>query len=72
MTRSLRSRLLAPIGLSLVMGLTAAPALAQNDPAAAPGAEGEGESGRPLDGYLATAAIAGLILFIVAKSARRS
>ena len=28
-------------------------------------------SGRPLDGYLATGALCGLALFIIAKSARR-
>jgi hypothetical protein len=34
-------------------------------------AEGESSSGRPLDGYLGTAVLAGLALFIVGKSARR-
>jgi hypothetical protein len=33
---------------------------------------GGGESkGRPLDGYIATAALCGLVLFVVGKSARR-
>lgn len=60
--------------LALALVLTAAPALAQNPPGqpGEPGAaEGEG-SGRPLDGYLATAALAGAAMFAVGKTARRS
>jgi hypothetical protein len=55
--------------LILVLALTAAPALAQN-PGEPPPAGGEA-SGRPLDGYLATAALAFAALFVVGKSARR-
>jgi hypothetical protein len=44
-------------------------AQAPGEPAPAPG-EGKGE-GRPLDGYLGTAALMLLALFIVGKSARR-
>ena len=39
--------------------------------AAAEGEEPGAGSGRPLDGYIATAAMAFLALFIIAKSARR-
>jgi hypothetical protein len=65
MTRRVRSLLLF-LGLTL----TAAPALAQNPGAPPPG--GEESSGRPLDGYLATGALAFAILFAVGKTARRS
>jgi hypothetical protein len=72
MTRSLRSRLVAPLlaaTLGLTVGLTPTPTFAQNEP---PPAEGEGESsGRPLDGYLATGCLVGLALFLVGKTARR-
>ncbi len=43
--------------------------LAQAPDAAAEG--GDGEKGRPLDGYIGTAILVFLALFIVAKSARR-
>ena len=60
----------------LVFGLTLAgsllaggPALAQPDaPGPAPGEESEG---RVVDGYFAAGLLAGMILFAVAKSARR-
>jgi hypothetical protein len=82
MTRSLRTRLIAPLlsatlGLTVtvclpvtvIVGLTATPAFAQNEPAPA---EGEGESsGRSGDGYIATGCLIGLALFLIAKSARR-
>jgi hypothetical protein len=35
------------------------------------GGGGGGDKGRPLDGYIATAALCGLALFIVGKTARR-
>jgi hypothetical protein len=54
--------------LILTLGLTASPALAQNPGEPPPG---EGESGRPLDGYLATGALAFAAMFAVAKTARR-
>jgi hypothetical protein len=41
--------------------------MAQEEP---PAAGGE-SSGRPFDGYLATAALAGFALFCIAKTARR-
>lgn len=56
----------------LVLGLTmspigASPVLAQDE-----AAEASGDSkGRPLDGYIATAALCFLALFIVGKTARR-
>jgi hypothetical protein len=56
------------VGLSLALG-SAPRAVAQEDPNAAP-AEGEG-SGRPWDGYIATALFAFLAMFLVGKSARR-
>jgi hypothetical protein len=65
-------RALATLALTVTLcaGVAPTPTRAQ-EPAPAEGeAAGEG-SGRPLDGYLATAAMAFLALFIVAKSARR-
>jgi len=73
--RRRRTRTLAlPLALLLSLPLPFAsgvigptPALAQD-----PGAEGEQKStGRSLDGYFLTGLLAGLVLFIVAKSARR-
>ena len=67
MTRKCLTRPLA--SLALLAALTAGPAIAQEpEPAPVPG---EG-SGRSLDGYFATGALAGLVMFIVCKSARRS
>jgi hypothetical protein len=66
------TRWLSPLALAstLLLGLATGPARAQQA-----GAEGGGESnqeaGRPFDGYAATAVLAGLALFAVAKSARR-
>lgn len=51
------------------LAIPPAPAAAQ-EPPPAEGAEGE-SSGRPLDGYIGTAVLAFLALFIVGKSARR-
>ena len=68
MTRWFRHLSLATT-LTLTLGLTTTPALAQN-PGEPPPA-GEGESGRPLDGYLATGALAFAAMFAVAKTARR-
>jgi hypothetical protein len=68
MTRWFRRLCLAST-LALTLGLTASPALAQN-PGEPPPA-GDSESGRPLDGYLATGALAFAALFAVAKTARR-
>ena len=59
---------LRTLALALTLAGASAPALAQEPDA--PPVEGEG-SGRPLDGYLATAALVGLALFIAGKSARR-
>jgi hypothetical protein len=63
------SRWLAILSLGLTLGLASAPgpAMAQEEP---PAAGGE-SSGRPFDGYFATAALAGLALFCIAKTARR-
>ncbi|HMB06134.1 MAG TPA: hypothetical protein VKP69_20675 [Isosphaeraceae bacterium] len=70
MTR--RIRCLAPALLTLAPGLTASPALAQNPPGqTTERGDANGESGRPLDGYLATGVLAGIALFVVGKSARR-
>ena len=64
------TRLLAPLALGFALTFTSAPALAQQpDPSADGG--GEKDTGRPFDGYFATSILAGLILFAVAKSARR-
>jgi hypothetical protein len=73
MTSFLRpfARFCAPMLLALGLSFTpifSAPALAQE---ATEEPEAAQSTGRPLDGYLATAALAMLALFIVAKSARR-
>jgi hypothetical protein len=65
-------RWIAPVLLGLGLSLTPAfnsPARAQA-PGDVPDASG-GEKGRPLDGYLGTATLILLALFIVGKSARR-
>lgn len=62
---SLAARLGAAV---LALGLIACPpARAQDEPAA----DGDSSKGRPLDGYIATGCLAGLALYIIAKSARR-
>ncbi len=66
MTRFARS--LAPLLLALTFGLAPSPSRAQ--PPEEPPAEEE-SSGNPVPGYLATGLLGGLILFAVAKSARR-
>ena len=58
------------LSLFLMLGLTTSHALAQNP--GEPPPDPNGESGRPLDGYLATGVLVGLALFAVAKTARRS
>jgi hypothetical protein len=55
------------LGLFLAAAIAPVPAMAQEPEAPASGES----SGRPLDGYLATACLAGLALFVIAKSARR-
>jgi hypothetical protein len=60
----------------LAIGLTVGgPPLAQTaraqPPQPAEAEEGGSDKGRPLDGYLATACLVFLVLFIVGKSARR-
>jgi hypothetical protein len=66
--RGVPLRAALPVALAVIMGLTPAPASAQEPPPAG-GAE---EKGRPLDGYIATGCLVGLALFLVAKSARRT
>jgi len=61
--------LAASLTLTVALGLTAIPARAQNEPPPAGGEESKGRSG---DGYIATGCLAGLALFLIAKSARRS
>lgn len=66
-----RSRRLPTITLALALAAAVAPSPAPaQEPAEGAPAEGGG-SGRPLDGYLATACLAGLALFAIGKSARR-
>ena len=62
------ARTLAPLLLALTFGLTPAPSRAQ---AARGGPRRGGGEGNPVPGYLATALLGVLILFIVGKSARR-
>lgn len=63
------SRMCAALFLAATFGLAVAPMpVAAQEPAAE---GGEGESGRPVDGYIATAILAFLALFVVGKSARR-
>ncbi len=61
------ARPLAPLLLALTFGLASTPsrALAQEE------APAEESSGNPVPGYLGTAFLAALILFVVGKSARR-
>ncbi len=61
-------RMLAPLLLALTFGLAPTPSWAQ--PAEEPVAEEAGE-GNPVPGYIATAMLGLLCLFIVGKSARR-
>jgi hypothetical protein len=69
MTRRTLTRWLSSLAFAtaLVVGLSSAPARAQ---AEAEAGKTE-ESGRSGDGYIATAVLAGIALFVVAKSARR-
>jgi hypothetical protein len=53
----------------LALGLTVCPPVRAQDEAG--GGEGGESKGRPLDGYIATATLCGLALFIVGKTARR-
>jgi hypothetical protein len=69
MTLTRWTRRLAPLALSLALaaGYAPLPAHAQEP---APEAAGD-TSGRPVDGYILTAILAFVALFVVAKSARR-
>jgi len=63
------ARTLAPLLLALTFGLAPSPSRAQvPEEAPLPAEEG---SGSPIPGYAATGILGFLILFIVAKSARR-
>ena len=62
------ARTLAPLLLALAFGLAPSPSRAQA-PEEAPAAEES--SGSPIPGYAVTGILSGLILFVVAKSARR-
>ena len=68
MSRLARALATLAMTVTLCAGVCPSAARAQEP---APGGIAEESSGRPLDGYLATAAMAFLALFIVAKSARR-
>jgi hypothetical protein len=64
----------APLVLALGIMLSPAPArqaFAQVPDPNAPAEGGDGEKGRPLDGYLGTLCLVMLVFFIVGKSARR-
>jgi hypothetical protein len=58
--------------LALGAGLTPAALLAQNEPPPAEGGAPGEEKGRSLDGYILAGCLAGGVLFLVGKSARRS
>jgi hypothetical protein len=62
-------RCIAPVVLGL--GLCVAPAFNPPARAQAETPDAESKEGRPFDGYIATASLLFLALFIVAKSARR-
>ena len=62
------ARTFAPLLLALAFGLAPSPSRAQAPEDAPPAEEG---SGSPISGYAATGILSALILFIVAKSARR-
>jgi hypothetical protein len=62
------TRRLAPLALALIVGLSPAPARAQEPPPE--GTTGE-SSGRPFDGYFLMGILAFAALFVVGKSARR-
>ena len=66
------ARRLVPVvlALGLTLGLASTPAVRAQAPEE-PAPAGEGEKGRPLDGYLATICLMVLVFFIVGKSARR-
>jgi len=61
----------APIILALGLTLSLAPTRQVFAQEPEPAAEGDGEKGRPFDGYIGTGCLVFLALFIVAKSARR-
>ena len=67
MTRISRTCVALFLATTFSLAVPPAPVAAQ-EPAPA---EGDGTAGRPLDGYIGTAVLAFLALFIVAKSARR-
>lgn len=67
MTRWTRPFAALALAALFTVGVPPAPVAAQEAPAAG----GEEASGRPLDGYIGTAILAFLALFIIAKSARR-
>ena len=71
MIRPIRALAIPILALTLLMGLAATHVQAQA-PAVDPATGEAPPEGRPYDGYFATGAMAGGILFIVAKSARRS
>ncbi len=62
------TRPLAALALSLTLSAGVTHAAPEEPP---PAEEGAGQ-GRPLDGYFATLALSGMVLFIVCKTARRS
>lgn len=64
------SRIGATLFLAATFGLAVAPMPVSAQEPAAEGTEGE-STGRPLDGYIGTAILAFLALFVVGKSARR-
>jgi hypothetical protein len=67
------TRRLAPwlLALGLLVGPAVTPSVRAQVPDDAAAAGGEGEKGRPLDGYLGTLCLVMLAFFIVGKSARR-
>ncbi len=62
------TRLIRLIALILAVGLSTAPAFAQE---AAPPAEGESSGAGPLPGYITTGCLAAAAMFVLCKSARR-
>ena len=64
-------KLFRPLALCSVLFIAGAGAVHAQEGGEAPAAEGEGGGMGPVPGYLATGMLAGLVIFLLCKSARR-